>query len=603
MRTNDLDKFSDLLSSEFLKKIQGMTSLRRVILVLLACGAMALPGCDQRDDDDHSSARSDEHAGNILSLSPYTELKPTWAGSYLASRVAQDRFDWGRAGAFLEQVQSERNSNPVMDRRLMLLSMGSGHFDQALKQARQIDAAQDESGLTGLILLLAPIRDGQFITAENLLEQIPKSTLSKFIYPLVSVWLGAARGQTDLSPLAGNRSYYYHRVLLADFLNAIDGVANKEILLGVNDQLTAISAERIGDIFLRHQKYDLAATLYKTTQILNPNIPGLMEKMAAAENQTAPLPDTINLSPPVASATEGIAYAFFDMAMSFYNEQSLESAQLFAQMALVLKPDLAESHLLLGNLLYRNGRIDAAIETYNMIPADNPRYRAVHQQIAQLLVQQNRNDDAITALKKLIDGGAPADQIDYLMQIGDIYRDQEDFSYALDYYNMAARKIGDPIPARYWQLLYARGMTLERLKKWTAAEDDLRAALVFQPNHAHLLNYLGYSWADQGLHLPEATDMLIKAATLAPHDGYITDSLGWVYFKTNQYPKAVEHLERAVELMPYDPTINDHLGDAYARVGRKREAEFQWHRAYNYTEDDEQKNTIGAKLGLITLSN
>ena len=39
---------------------------------------------------------------------------------------------------------------------------------------------------------------------------------------------------------------------------------------------------------------------------------------------------------------------------------------------------------------------------------------------------------------------------------------------------------------------------------------------------------------------------------------------------------------RAVELTPDDPVINDHLGDVLWKVGRKREAEFQWRRALSF---------------------
>ena len=81
-----------------------------------------------------------------------------------------------------------------------------------------------------------------------------------------------------------------------------------------------------------------------------------------------------------------------------------------------------------------------------------------------------------------------------------------------------------------------------------------------------MLNYLGYSWVDQGLNLEEAFRMLRKAVELQPNDGYIVDSLGWAHFKLGQYPEAAETLERAIALKPADPVLNDHLGDAYWRV-------------------------------------
>ena len=101
-----------------------------------------------------------------------------------------------------------------------------------------------------------------------------------------------------------------------------------------------------------------------------------------------------------------------------------------------------------------------------------------------------------------------------------------------------------------------------------------------------MLNYLGYSWVDQGLNLAPALEMIEKAVEAAPNDGYIVDSLGWAFYRLGRYDEAVEALERAVRLRPNDPEINDHLGDAYWRLGRKLEARFQWTIAAYVDEDD-----------------
>jgi Flp pilus assembly protein TadD len=59
---------------------------------------------------------------------------------------------------------------------------------------------------------------------------------------------------------------------------------------------------------------------------------------------------------------------------------------------------------------------------------------------------------------------------------------------------------------------------------------------------------------------------------------------------------AVVHLERAVGLQPTDPVINEHLGDAYWRVGRTREARFQWERALTFEPDADLVPVIRRKL-------
>ena len=147
-----------------------------------------------------------------------------------------------------------------------------------------------------------------------------------------------------------------------------------------------------------------------------------------------------------------------------------------------------------------------------------------------------------------------------------------------------------------WTVFYFRGICYERSKQWPKAEADLKKALELFPDQPHVLNYLGYSWIDQGINLDEGMRMIKRAVEQRPDDGYIVNSLGWAYFRIGNYDEAVKKLERAVELKPEDPTINDHLGDAYWRVGRTLEAHFQWAHARDLKPEPEDLPKIEEKL-------
>ena len=138
--------------------------------------------------------------------------------------------------------------------------------------------------------------------------------------------------------------------------------------------------------------------------------------------------------------------------------------------------------------------------------------------------------------------------------------------------------------------------TWVRLKKWKKAEEDFLEALKLNPNQPFVLNYLGYSWVDQGINLDRAREMIERAVEQRRDDGYIVDSMGWVLYRLGDYNEAVQHLERAVELRPLDPIISDHLGDAYWRVGRRHEARFQWRRALSLRPEREEISKIATKL-------
>jgi tetratricopeptide (TPR) repeat protein len=188
-----------------------------------------------------------------------------------------------------------------------------------------------------------------------------------------------------------------------------------------------------------------------------------------------------------------------------------------------------------------------------------------------------------------------SDKLEILDALGNILRARKLYSEAIPYYDQALSLVPKP-ERRHWVYYYARGTSYERLKNWSAAEGDLEKALSLYPDQPLVLNYLGYSWIDQGRKLKEGMAHIEKAVALKPDDGYIVDSLGWAHYMQGNFQEAVRYLERAVELKPDDPVLNDHLGDALWRVGREREARFQWDQALSLKPEPEDEAKIKKKL-------
>ena len=96
----------------------------------------------------------------------------------------------------------------------------------------------------------------------------------------------------------------------------------------------------------------------------------------------------------------------------------------------------------------------------------------------------------------------------------------------------------------------------------------MRRVINLNPQHATAINYLAYTWAEMGTNLQEALELARKAVALKPESGYITDTVGWVYYRMGEYGSAVKYLERAATLVVDDPIISEHLGDAYVKSGQ-----------------------------------
>ncbi|HVR39479.1 MAG TPA: tetratricopeptide repeat protein, partial [Thermoanaerobaculia bacterium] len=116
-------------------------------------------------------------------------------------------------------------------------------------------------------------------------------------------------------------------------------------------------------------------------------------------------------------------------------------------------------------------------------------------------------------------------------------------------------------------LQFELGSAYERSGDRPAAEKAFLSILEKHPEHGATLNYLGYMWAEGGVNLDRAQEMLTRAVTQDPRNGAYIDSLGWVYFRKGDLENAEKLLNDATHLLPRDATVHEHLGDVYAKRG------------------------------------
>jgi len=93
--------------------------------------------------------------------------------------------------------------------------------------------------------------------------------------------------------------------------------------------------------------------------------------------------------------------------------------------------------------------------------------------------------------------------------------------------------------------------------------------------------------------------MIRKALAKRPDDGYIIDSLGWVFYKKGDFNAALQEIQRASSLMPEDPTIHEHLGDIYSALKDYNKALLHYEKSVTLEKDPSKKNSIEQKLKMI----
>jgi tetratricopeptide (TPR) repeat protein len=124
----------------------------------------------------------------------------------------------------------------------------------------------------------------------------------------------------------------------------------------------------------------------------------------------------------------------------------------------------------------------------------------------------------------------------------------------------------------------------------------MKELIKINPEHADALNFVGYTYAEDGENLDEAEALVKKALALSPDKGYILDSLGWVYYQKGRYDEAITVLREAAEKQPGDPSIYEHLGDAYSAVGDNETALTYYRQGLDIISEEESPDDDEAEL-------
>ncbi|MGL4395450.1 MAG: tetratricopeptide repeat protein [Hyphomicrobium sp.] len=527
------------------------------------------------------------------------ELEPTRSllGSYLAGRFARGQSDTEQAANFYARALARDPTNEVLLEQSFQMELTTGNWQRAVPLAEQLAAGQQSHRMSRFLLGVTAFKAGAFAKAEEHFKAASENPIGELTSAIALGWTRLAAGDVpgalaavEMSKQPDWAQFYlrYHKGLIADVAGRRNEARQAFEKMHKQDSRTLRTALAYASHAAHYGDFKLARTV-------------LADQFEKAQGEPHPLAKDLRarieakqkVALTLSSPTEGLAEVFYGLGEALTGEGGVSLGTIYLQLALYAKPDHAFALAALASAEENARRYEYAIKTYDKIPKGSALQSAIDIRRAFNLNSLDKVDEA-KALLELLVKKDPRD-VRPLEALGNIMRSRKEYADAVAYFTRALALIAKP-DNRHWGYYYARGTAYERLKNWPAAEADFKRALVLSPEQPLVLNYLGYSWIDQGRNLKEGMKLIEKAVQLKPDDGYIVDSLGWAHYKQGNFREAVRYLERAVEIKPEDPTLNDHLGDALWKVGREREARYQWEQALSLGPEPEDVAKIKAKL-------
>ncbi|MFW5837092.1 MAG: tetratricopeptide repeat protein [Desulfovibrionaceae bacterium] len=227
-----------------------------------------------------------------------------------------------------------------------------------------------------------------------------------------------------------------------------------------------------------------------------------------------------------------------------------------------------------------------ALEILERVPEDSRHYRRSLQFRAHLLLNMGQGEEAMELIaqgKKRYPGDKDLRMLEaaYLEEQGRLEQAEAVFREILAHHPKDA------------EAMFQLGVLLDRMGRTADAVNMMEQVIALDPDHADALNYAGYTLAEMDRDLDRALVLVKNALKHKPGNGYIIDSLAWVYYKLGRLQQAWEEIRRAVSAED-DATIWEHYGDIARALGKKDKARQGYQRSLKL--GTEQEGRVRSKL-------
>jgi len=403
---------------------------------------------------------------------------------------------------------------------------------------------------------------GRFDNAVALMERLTEIRLSsRMMIELGRMYLRAGKAEKAYQTLTDVTEGVYGSPPVDAYAFLVDMYTNE----GRSDDLIAL---------LRKALVDFPRQIHFREKLVNALIAVSRFEEAAAELELI-LEDITNPQDQIR-----LAALYFELG------RYTDADSLFSVVQL-MNPDQYLPELYLGRLKMMREQYDSAkVHLARAVEIDDEIPDA-YLSWASVLAVQDSIHKAIQVAREGEFIAQPKNGLQFL--IGVNYSRLEVYDSAAYWFERAS--VSEPADLR---IRFSLGAAYERLGRFGEADSVFQTIIAVDSSNAAALNYLGYMYADSGIHLDTSLQLIERAINLEPENGAYLDSYAWVLYRLGRIDEAEVQIRQAIKhTIQEDPVVYDHFGDILARQGRMPEARDQWTKAL---ELDPENETIKEKL-------
>ena len=520
---------------------------------------------------------------------------------YFSGIVLLNQDKYNESFQYLRKLDGLENVHASYSLKYLYSLINSGNFYQAFVYSKKLEKQKESSFESNLIIGIYYLKKSKFNESKKYFlkakQKKPRLILDNYIIDTLSNWSSVNSSNLEKSKFILNQMdnrFDNLKKIQKVFLNCFfkDGKTEVEFEALINNEDTDFS--RYNYFFVKY--LDRIGKGSKAEVTLKNSLKKFPRNLLLNQHKLDRKNSKNNSYFNCEKVEDVVAEILYITANALSSQSIYSLSNFYLNLAKYLNKNFHAFDTLLAENFYNINNFAKAKEIYKSLIVYGSAFEWYsNKQIARILIQENNKESALSLLSRSYD------KLNYKgiyegFDYAEFLKNNEQFEQAIKHYSIILNKIDLSHPL-YPEVTDGRGVAYERLGKWDKAEIDLKESLKASPNQAYVINYLAYSWIEQGKNIKQSLRMLEKANQLKSNDPYIIDSLGWALFKLNRIKESKKYLQLAVSLMPADPIVNDHFGDVLWKNGNEIQARYYWNFVLNLEKaEDDLKNKIKKKL-------
>jgi len=240
----------------------------------------------------------------------------------------------------------------------------------------------------------------------------------------------------------------------------------------------------------------------------------------------------------------------------------------------------------LGQILFESGDYTSAVTEMGKAVRKFPKNYVINFILGLSYAQNSNHEGALPFLKKATE--LKPNELNAILSYSFSLNQSKKDDEALVYLERAIR-----VDPNNLQALSMMGLIYDSKKMFTKSDSIYHKAVSLDSSNVLLLNNFAYSLAERGKDLDRALKMVQVAVDEEPDNSSYLDTIGWVYYKMDDYENAKNYIDKAIAHDKDNATLLEHLGDVYYKMGKKNKAKEIWESALGL---DSTKSEIELKI-------